>query len=271
MRWLVVLTLVALQWGCIAYNDSCTPPVDRPEEEIGFLAEDVFIDKPNARHANNAIGQLAADAFADAFSQSSAPVDFAVVNGGAVRAEGLCTTRNVLKKGPVTRGLLHEVLLFENLVMAVDLEEQEIWNMMEHSVTRLVAAPAEISAPPGGFLQVSGSVELVVDCSAAAGSRVSSIKIGATTLQRPGRAGQRFRVALPSFLLEGGDGYSMLVGPGDDPERNPARAQSHGGIDNVIASDYLQRTHRSAEMGLRVASTRISLGNCSVPPAPSGN
>ncbi|MFZ5469416.1 MAG: 5'-nucleotidase C-terminal domain-containing protein [Myxococcota bacterium] len=265
----LVLFAAAFLWGCIAYNDNCTPPVEQPNERIGFLAEEVFIDRANTRHANNAVGQLAADAFVDAFAQSSAPAQLGVVNGGAIRAEGLCTTRNILERGPVTRGLLHEVLLFENLVTAVDLEEQEVWDLFEHSVARLVASPAEVISPAGGFLQVSKEVRMEVSCTAAAGARVAALQIGSETLQRPGRAGKRFRVALSSFLLGGGDGYAMLVAPGKDPERNPAQSQTFGGVDNATTADFMKRTYNeSEEAGLRLDTARQTLNGCSQPPRP---
>ncbi|HEY1086929.1 MAG TPA: hypothetical protein VGE37_04515, partial [Archangium sp.] len=80
---------------------------------------ELFLDRPNARHGNNAIGQQAADAFAWVFSESDRPVDFAVVNGGSIRAEGLCITRNIVREGPLSNGVLHEIMLFENPVQAV--------------------------------------------------------------------------------------------------------------------------------------------------------
>jgi hypothetical protein len=53
---------LAPAFGCVAYNDPCQPLVDNPDAIVGFLGEDVLIDRPYARHDNNALGQLAADA-----------------------------------------------------------------------------------------------------------------------------------------------------------------------------------------------------------------
>ena len=260
--------------GCIAYNEQCQGLVEDPEEVVGYLAEKVYLDKPNARHDNNAIGQMEADAFADAFSDLPRPAAFGVVNGGGIRAEGLCVTRNVLKPGKLTKGVIHEILLFENLVKAVDLTEPEIQQMMEHSVERLfpaagdggVAAP--IISPAGQFLQVSSAVKMDVDCSKPPGGRVDSITIGGVKLT--GNPEKKYRVALTAYLL-GGDGYDMLVAPAADPNRDPVQAQRNGGTDNNITADYMKRTYNKDQAsGLRKDPSRINLKNCAVPPAPAG-
>ncbi|HEY1089133.1 MAG TPA: hypothetical protein VGE37_15620, partial [Archangium sp.] len=130
MRLLAALLAVTLS-GCIAYNDQCQPLVDNPNERVAFVARgtELFLDRPNARHGNNSIGQQAADAFAWVFRETDRPVDFAVVNGGSIRAEGLCITRNIVREGPLSNGVLHEIMLFENPVQAVDLSEQEVVQM----------------------------------------------------------------------------------------------------------------------------------------------
>ena len=42
--------------GCLAYNDPCQPLVPDPDSVLGYLGEDVYLDKPYARHDNNALG-----------------------------------------------------------------------------------------------------------------------------------------------------------------------------------------------------------------------
>ncbi|HEY0094775.1 MAG TPA: 5'-nucleotidase C-terminal domain-containing protein, partial [Archangium sp.] len=123
--------------GCLQYNDPCQPLVDDPESTVGYLAEDVFLDRPYARHDNNALGQLAADAFRHAEDGSKAPAELGVINGGSLRAEGLCVTRTVIPRGPLKNGLLHEVLLFENAVVTVNLTEQQLVAMFEHAAAGL--------------------------------------------------------------------------------------------------------------------------------------
>lgn len=272
---LPAVTLLLLLPGCLAYNDQCQPLVENPNERVAFIARgtEVFLDRPNARHAPNAIAQHAADAFAWVFSETDRPVDFAVVNGGSIRAEGLCVTRNILKEGPLSNGVLHEVMLFENPVQAVDLSEQEVIDMFEHSAERLFASPAPINSPAGSFLQVSGSVQVSIDCSRAPLDRVTSLRINGQAVQRPGRplSQVKYRMASSSFIVAGGDGYSMLAGKGTDPARNPSNAQRAGGIDSNIAAAYLRqsRFNGTVEEGLRVDPARMTLTNCSVPARPA--
>lgn len=269
-----LLTFAVLP-GCLAYNDQCQPLVENPNERVAFIAKgtEVFLDRPNARHAPNAIAQNAADAFAWVFSETERPVDFAVVNGGSIRAEGLCVTRNILREGPLSNGVLHEVMLFENPVQAVDLSEQEVFDMFEHSAERLFAAPAPINSPSGSFLHVSGAVQIAIDCSRPPLDRVTSLRINGQPLQRPGRplSQLKFRMASSSFIIAGGDGYSMLAGKGTDPARNPLNAQRAGGIDSNIAAAYLRQSkfNTTVDEGLRIDPARMTLTNCSVPSRPS--
>lgn len=260
--------LAAASTGCISYNDPCQPLVADPNEVLGELGEDVYLDRPNARHANNLIGQLATDAFVWVFGETSAPATFAVTNGGSIRAEGLCVTRNTLRAGPLTNGVLHEVLLFETQIQAVDLSEDEVWAMFEHSVGRLYATGAAIGSPFGGFLQVSGDVGLDVDCSQPTGSRVLALRVDGSALQRPGRplSEVRFRVAMPAFILNGGDGYAMLTGKSTDPERNAKLAQRFGAVDANITAAYLRQLEPRTALK---RSPRIVFNNCAAPARPA--
>lgn len=260
----LVLLLCCLT-GCVAYNEQCQALVENPNEKVATLGAELWLDKPNARHAPNALGQGVADAFVDVFSATDKPADFGVLNGGSLRAEGLCgTTRNIIPANPavgLTNGVLHEILLFENLVNVVTLTEDEVMAVFEHSAERLFAVPNPIISPAGSFLQVSKQVEVVIDCNLPVNSRVVSLKINGRTVQRPGRVNQLFRVALSEFLLLGGDGYTMLAGPGKDSTRFPERAQRFGGVDSNIAADYLKRTKITDP--LKVDPIRMELRNCS--------
>ncbi len=264
------LFLLGCLTGCVAYNEQCQALVENPSETVAALGAELWLDRPNVRHAPNALGQAVADAFVDVFASSSKPVDFAVLNGGSLRAEGLCgITRNIVPatKAGLTNGVLHEILLFENLVNAVDLTEDEVTAVMEHSVERLFAVPNAIIFPSGGFLQLSKEVQMKVDCSLPPLSRVTSLNVNGELVQRPGRVNKRFRIALPAFLLGGGDGYTMLAALGRDPDRTPSQAQRFGGVDSNIAADYLRRTKITDP--LKIDPLRSELQNCAKAVRPS--
>ena len=82
---------------------------------------------------------------------------------------------------------------------------------------------------------------------------------------------KKLRFATSSFLIAGGDGYTMLAGKGTDPSRNPANAQRAGGIDSNIAAAYLKQSgfNQTIEAGFKVEPSRITFMNCSVPTRPS--
>jgi len=267
----LVAAALAPGLGCLAYNDPCQPLVDEPNLVLGYLGEDVYLDRPFARHDNNALGQLAADSYQHVEDDSSSRAVLGIVNGGSIRAEGLCVTRTMLPRGPLTDGVLHEVLLFENQVVTVNLTEKELVDMFEHSVGGLLQAGQPIGSPPGAFLHISESTTLRVDCEYPRGQRVRELSVGGTPVPLPPRtdAVARYRVAMPSFLLEGGDGYGPIFGnAGNDPARNPARSQKLGGVDSNIAGAYMKATYPTDARPLKEAE-RIVFENCAKPARPS--
>ncbi|MFL5350018.1 MAG: 5'-nucleotidase C-terminal domain-containing protein [Hyalangium sp.] len=275
MNRLLLMALVAVALapglGCLAYNDPCQPLVPDPNAVLGYLGEDVYLDKPYARHDNNALGQLAADAYQHAEDDSSAPAALGIVNGGSIRAEGLCITRTMLPKGPLTDGVLHEVFLFENQVVTVDLTEKELVDMFEHSVESLSPSGQPISSPPGSFLHVSESISMRVDCEYPRGQRVKALKVGSTVVPLPPRTDPtiRYRVGMISYLINGGDNYGPIFGnAGKDAARNPVQSRKLGGVDSNIVGEYMRTAYSSEAHPLREAQ-RIQLDNCALPPRPT--
>ncbi|AKJ02986.1 5'-nucleotidase-like protein [Archangium gephyra] len=258
--------------GCLQYNDQCQPLVADPESTLGYLGEDVFLDRPYARHDNNALGQLAADAFRHAEDASKAPAELGIINGGSLRAEGLCVTRTSIPKGPLKNGLLHEVLLFENSVVTVNLTEQQLVAMFEHAAAGLYLEGQPILFPSGAFLHVSEGTSVRVDCSRPVGSRVVGLQVNARAVPLPARADASivYRVAMPDFLLEGGDGYDTIFGDAaTDLSRNPVTASTAEGkaTDANLAEAHMRSNHSTENRALREAG-RIIFENCARPARP---
>lgn len=264
MRTLLAAALL-LVTACVAYNDQCAPLVDRPNERIAILGAEVLLDRANARHANNAIGQVSADAFVEVFSESG-KADFGVLNGGSLRAEGVCQTRNIVPPGPLTNGVLHEILLFENQVRAATITEKDVVRMFEHSVDNLVPDGGTINTPQGYFLQVSKEVAMTVDCGRPPNQRVTALKIGSNTITAPGREDAGYRVAMSSFILSGGDGYDFLRAYSDRSDTAP----KFGAIDSNIAADFMRRNFNT-DNGPKIVvdPARIRFINCATPLRPT--
>ena len=275
----MLLALVAAMpgLGCLAYNDECQAVVDNPREVIGHLDEDVFIDKANARHANNALGQMAADSFLHSQDRTAAPAVFGIINGGGIRAEGVCITRETLLAGPLKKGVLHEALPFDNLVLAVNLQRQELRKLMEQSVSALLREDQPITNPSGDFLDIAGG-HMTVDCSKAGGiscvvgqtCRVTALEVGGRDVLA-GNPEEPFRVALSRFVLTSGEN-GLLAGMDSDLTRNPVFAAEQGGIDSRLAEQYMRDHYdkRQGQPGLKVDPTRILLNHCAVPSRPAG-
>lgn len=258
--------------SCLQYNDPCQPLVADPQAIIGYLAQDVPLDRPSARHDNNALGQLAADALRHAEDGSKAPAELGVVNGGSLRNEGLCVARTLLPKGPLKNGVLHEVLLFENSVVTVDLTEQQLVAMFEHSVDALYPANQPILSPTGYFLQLSEGTTLQVDCSQPAGKRVQQLQVNDRVVPLPPRTDSsiRYRVAMVSYLIQGGDGYDTIFkNAGTDLSRNPVTASTAEGkaTDASLTEAYMRAHHGTEAQALQV-SERVVFVNCNRPARP---
>jgi len=256
--------------GCLQYNDQCQPLIADPETIVGHLGNDVYLERSYTRHDNHALGQLSADALLHAEDSSSAPAELAVVNGGALRSEGLCVTRVSIPKGPLKNGLLHEVMLFENSVVTVDLTEKQLVDMFEHSVEALFPTGQSIISPPGTFLQVSDGVSLRVDCSRPAGQRVQGLTVKGRTVSLPPRTDPsvRYRVAMSGYLAQGGDGYGAIFkDAASDVTRNPvtARAAEGRATDVSLTEAYMKAHYDSADTAL-IEQGRIVFEKCARPP-----
>jgi 2',3'-cyclic-nucleotide 2'-phosphodiesterase (5'-nucleotidase family) len=150
---------------------------------------DVALDgrEANVRSQETNLGDLIADAMRERLK-----TDVALLNGGGIRGNRL------FPPGPITRGDLHALLPFQNVIGVVQVSGVTLKDVMEHAVGAL-------PAPAGRFLQVSG-LRVEVNPRAAQGRRVVALEVGGSPLD-PNR---RYSVALPHFLMLGGDGFSML-------------------------------------------------------------
>lgn len=270
------ITLIALLatavTGCVEYNEACTAPVDDPKGIIAKLTNPIFIDKPNARHANNAFGQAAADAFKNAFGEGKpGAAQLGIINSGDIRNEGYCTPRNSLR-GQIRKADVPEVLLFDNLVYSLEMTEEQLIRAFQHSVNSLTVssnpaspAPQEIPAPPARFLQVSKEVQLKVNCGNPSGSRVTSALVNGKEIVGSTNTTVKYRVAMPEFLMLGGDGYAAFkeaydVGGGIQTEDVAKEAR--------ITATYLADKFGNKDPPL-VTEQRVQFTGCAIPLPPA--
>jgi 5'-nucleotidase len=152
------------------------------------------------RTSETNLGNLVADA-----ARAAAGAETALVNSGGIRGD------RVLPAGPLTRRALLEIHPFGNVVSTVLVPGRDIVRALDHAVSRLPEGA-------GQFPQVSG-LRFRVDLRAPPGDRVRDARIGDAPID-PDRV---YTLAIPDYVLLGGDGYDMFatarvqVGPESGP------------------------------------------------------
>ncbi len=133
------------------------------------------------------------DFFADAI-RADAASDIAIINAGTIRGD------RVFPAGPLKRRTLVDMHPFGNVICIVAAPGRVVLQALNNGVAKLPAAA-------GQFAQVSG-LAMVVDRNAPAGDRVRDVHVNGQPLD-PNKI---YTVAIPDFLVKGGDGYTMFAG-----------------------------------------------------------
>jgi len=124
--------------------------------------------------------------------RAEAQADLAIVNAGGIRGD------RVRPAGPITRRDILEAHPFSNSVCKVAMPGRVILQALNSGVSKLPAAA-------GQFPQVSG-LTMRVDVTAPPGDRVRDVRVQGAPLDLD----KRYTVAMPDFVLLGGDGYGMF-------------------------------------------------------------
>ena len=167
---------------------------------VGTTRVPLHGESASLRSSETNLGNLTADAL-----RAAAGAEVAIVNSGGIRGD------RVHPAGPLTRQTLVEIHPFGNTVCKIAVTGRALLEALNHGVGRLPDTA-------GQFPQVSG-LRFRVNPRAPPGERVQDVTIDG----RPLEAARAYSLALPDFLLRGGDGYSMfadrqvLVGPESGP------------------------------------------------------
>jgi 5'-nucleotidase len=169
-----------------AFEDKLGAELDRPIASTRVALDGVTV---RLRASETNLGNLTADAI-----RADASAEVAIVNSGGIRGD------RVYEAGRLSRRTLLEIHPFGNVVCKLAVPGAVILAALNHGVTRLPVAA-------GQFPQVSG-VAFKVDAAAAPGARVRDVVVNGAPLD----LNRTYTVAIPDFLLEGGDGYVMFGG-----------------------------------------------------------
>ncbi|CAH0400813.1 unnamed protein product [Chilo suppressalis] len=179
--------------------------IDEINNEL--VGESAVVLEGSCRLQECNLGNLITDSILD-FTREFHPkyfdVNIAVIQGGRIRT----SVDHPNKPIKVTRGDLVAVLPFSDMLTIITLNGTILKRAMEHSIStwRLIDST-------GQFLQMSG-MEVTYDLSQSPGSRLVDLKAvcskcGDYTL-KPVNDNNEYKMFMPSFLADGGDGYSIF-------------------------------------------------------------
>ncbi|XP_040921150.1 5'-nucleotidase [Toxotes jaculatrix] len=173
-------------------------------------------------------------------------VSACIFNGGGIRASVDEHSRN----GSITMEDLISVLPFGGTFDLVQLKGSTLRKAFEHSVRRYGQSTGE-------FLQVSG-FHVEFDLTKPPGHRVKSLSILCTKCRvphyEPVQDEEVYKVVLPSYLVKGGDGFSMI--------KDEKLKHNSGDLDISVVSNYItqrKNVYPSVEGRIKIYSSASGL------------
>ncbi|BFZ09278.1 hypothetical protein BsWGS_12317 [Bradybaena similaris] len=174
---------------------------------IGEAYVDLLSDRIRCRTTECNLGNLITDAVVHANVRTSDPnswsdVGIAIVNAGSFRSS--------IPKGNITIETVIFVQPFRNTIYVIEIRGQTLLDMLEFAASKWSEVPSSVF---GGFLQVSG-LQITYDTSRPAGQRVVEVLAVCTKCRVPAleplQPEKTYKVLTSSYLIKGGEGYSML-------------------------------------------------------------
>jgi 5'-nucleotidase len=156
---------------------------------VGSTAVPLVAEDLRLRASETNLGDFIADAV-----RAATRADLALLNSGSIRGN------RVYPSGPLTRRTILAMHPFGNVICTVAVPGRVVLSALNSGVSKLPAAA-------GQFPQVSG-LRMRVDVNKPAGSRVSDVTIGGQPLDPDAT----YTLAIPDYVLRGGDEYTMFAG-----------------------------------------------------------
>ncbi len=179
---------------------------------VGKTAVELDSRRATVRQKEAAIGNLIADAM-----RETTGADAAIANGGGIRGD-----RTYEPGVTLTRKDVLTELPFGNIVVVIELSGADLRQALEEGVS-------QVEERAGRFPQVSG-INLTFDPKRPRGARVLDVKIGGKPLD----TAMKYKIAVPDYIQEGGDGYSSLT------RGRPIVDKSGGALMASMVMDYIQ-------------------------------
>lgn len=200
--------------------------IDRINNEI-IGSSLIYLDGEQCRLRECNLGNLITDAtlnYTKRINNKYTDVNIVFIQGGRIRSS-LGRSETPFN---ITRGDFITVLPFSDTLSVVTMNGSTLIQALEHSVVSWRTIDS-----PGQFLQLTG-VEVTYDLSKESGGRVKMVKAICTDCVDLDdvRDYLTYKVIMPGFLAEGGDGYSIF-------EKLPKEILSYNELSCTL--DYLKR------------------------------
>jgi len=170
-----------------AYQDSLDQELSQPITRLVTPLIAGINDDFKCRWGETNLGNLITDSYRNHFD-----ADLAVINGGGIRAN--------ISGSIMTAKDAYSALPFGNKICLISIRGDVLKQMFEHGA-------ASALQKSGSFLQISGG-RYGYQPKGKKDQRIKWIKIGDKNLD----INKCYRLALPDFMLFGGDGFSVLPG-----------------------------------------------------------
>jgi len=154
---IAVSTLAA----CDQYNQECVPPISEPNRIAGYLGGSLALDAQTTWGRDSTAGALIANSYY-ALLETSGGRAFAFELSSYPTGRGLCSARELLPQGPLTRAVLRDVLPEDDPLVLATLTFSDVIRILDVGVKRMRSA----SGPDGNLLQLSTNVTYTVACAA---------------------------------------------------------------------------------------------------------
>ncbi|XP_042362631.1 snake venom 5'-nucleotidase-like [Plectropomus leopardus] len=179
------------------------------------------------------LGNLICDAMVDNNIRFSDGIQWNHVSASIFNAGGIRNSIDELSKnGSITSEDVITVTPFGNTVDLEELKGSTLFKIFEHSVKGYGQNSAQ-------FLQVSG-FRVEFDPSKPEGNRVTSLTTLCTRCRvpryEPVQAETVYKVLMPSFIAQGGDGFSMIP--------NERLNHNTGNLDVSVVSEYIRKKQK---------------------------
>ncbi len=204
-----------------AIDDIIAPYKDQINAEmnevIGIVASELTKGKPESK-----LGNFVCDAMLAGALKEDPDVAFAMANYGGLRIP-------YITAGPLTKGQIFELSPFDNLLVIVEIPGDVLDSLMYHI------------ASVGGW-PVSSGLKMKIDNGVLVDYTVKGQQANASTI---------YKVALPDYIADGGDGLKELI--------PLERSQSGRLVRDIIMAYAMEMTQKGKEIDAQIEGRIINV------------